>query len=199
MAEDRVHGEQRQRDVARESAASVQDGDGALPLLKASRRAFRSSRWSSPTAAIRRESSGRRTDPCGDRAKTAPADRLRRPCTALGRRAVLRLDQPEPRSGEGRRSQPRLRHGLSLRRLRHAPRASHRSEIMSFKTASKAQRRPPAPYSPADPARFTPPPAQSPWWRFGCFAPAPCPPATQRYLGRRSAVRQTASASCGSS
>ena len=47
-----------------------------------------------------------------------------------------RHDQPKQTPRKGLRSDHRLRHGLPLRRLRHAPPAQNRPNLMSFETDS---------------------------------------------------------------
>src|ERR1019366_2497157 len=63
--------------------------------------------------------------------------RLRRSATALGRRAVLRLDRAQSAPGKGLRGHHRLGARIPLRRLRHASRPPHRSRLMTFETDSK--------------------------------------------------------------
>src|SRR5215211_5435281 len=98
--------------------ADVQDRDGGGALLAASRHAF-------PFIAKVFADSGY----AGKRVAGATAiaveivrknprpDRLRRPAPTLGRRALLRLDRPQPPPRQGLRGNPRIRPSLPLRRL----------------------------------------------------------------------------------
>lgn len=61
---------------------------------------------------------------------------LRRPPSALGGRAVLRLGQSKPPSGQGRGSHPQIRRSLPLRRRRHAHATPFGSVSVSFETDS---------------------------------------------------------------
>ena len=76
-----------------------------------------------------------------DRAQEPRSGRLRCPAAPLGCRALLRLDQPQPASGKGLRGHHRLRPRLPLRRLRHAPRPTTGTPIMTFETDSKISAR----------------------------------------------------------
>src|SRR5690348_3305721 len=55
----------------------------------------------------------------------------------MGGRALPRLDQPKPATGQGLRRLYRLRRGLSLRCLRHAPHSTLGAVSMSFESDSK--------------------------------------------------------------
>jgi transposase len=118
--------------------ASVQDRDGAGPLLAASRRpfpfiekVFADAGYQGPRVATRNPHRRR------DRPSQARADRLRRPTAQMGRRALLRLDQPKSASLEGCRSDNRIGDSFPLRRCRHGPHPSYRPISMSSGTDSK--------------------------------------------------------------
>src|SRR6187399_980478 len=63
-------------------------------------------------------------------------DRLRRPAPTLGRRALLRLDRPQPPPRQGLRGNARIRPSLPLRRLHHAAHPTARAIRMSFESDS---------------------------------------------------------------
>ena len=116
--------------------ASIQDRDGAGPLLQASRRplpcirkAFADAGYQSPRVAeatsIAVEIVKRKPDQVGFAVQPR-------------RRALLRMDQPKQTALEGRRGDHRIRHGFPLCRSRHDPRQTHRAPLMSsFGTESK--------------------------------------------------------------
>ena len=130
-------------------AASIQDRDGAIPLL----------REVSPAAAVhrarlRRQRLCRRTrgeghqDHRRDRTQAGRPDRLCRPSPALGGRTPLRLARAKPPSGEGLRGNRRISNGLPLCRLRHAAHSTPRSFALRFKSNSETlpfPARPPQP------------------------------------------------------
>lgn len=64
--------------------------------------------------------------------------RLRGSATALGRRTLLRMDQPKPASGQGRRSHPQIHSSLPLRCRRHAHDPPIGTLRMTFETDSEA-------------------------------------------------------------
>src|SRR5689334_8650323 len=57
----------------------------------------------------------------------------------MGGRALPRLDQPKPATGQGLRRLYRLRRGLSLRCLRHAPHSTLGAVSMSFESDSNKE------------------------------------------------------------
>ncbi len=126
---------------------SVQDRDGAPPLLRASRR-----RW--PFVALAFADAGY----AGEHVANASPIRIeiirklqgqvglpprgrwlkpRRPCAPLGGRALLRVDRPQPPPREGLRGLRRVSRSLPLRRLHHAPATTPRPLHMRFETDSE--------------------------------------------------------------
>jgi transposase len=114
--------------------ANVQDRDGAVPVLKLSRRALPFVTKAFADAVLCRRAS-RHGDPhqCRDRAQAAR--RLRGPSQAVGGGALLRLDQPKPQALEGSRDHARLCSGVPLRRFRHDP-APQIGAVMTSRTDS---------------------------------------------------------------
>src|SRR5829696_3953525 len=100
--------------------ADIQDRDGGgprpgglAPRLSLHREGLRRQR-------LRREAGCRRhRHRRRDRSQEPRPGRLRRPAPALGRRALLRLDRPQPPPRQGLRGNPRIRPSLPLRRLHH--------------------------------------------------------------------------------
>ena len=87
--------------------ADIQDRDGGGPVLAASRHAFPFDREGLRRQRLRREAGCRRhRHRRRDRSQEPRPDRLRRPAPALGRRALLRLDRPQPPPRQGLRRQP---------------------------------------------------------------------------------------------
>ena len=90
-------------------------------VLAASRHAFPFIAKAFADSRLRREAGCQRPPPSPSRSFARPRpDRLRRPAPALGRRALLRLDRPQPPPRQGFRGNPRIRASLPLRRLHHA-------------------------------------------------------------------------------
>ena len=90
--------------------ADVQDRDGAIPLLQASRRSFPFVELAFADSAYgAQESQGRHLHRHRGRQEDRQSGWLPRPAKTLGGRALLRLDQPQPKAGQGRRSNHRLR------------------------------------------------------------------------------------------
>ena len=67
-----------------------------------------------------------------DRSQEPRPDRLRRPAPTLGRRALLRLDRPQPPPRQGLRGNARIRPSLPLRRLHHAAHPTARAIRICF-------------------------------------------------------------------
>ena len=115
--------------------ASVQDRDGAVPLLEDARRLYPLHR-----ARLRRRrlqcQARRRGDPDRrrDRAQEGGPNRLRRPATALGDRTHLRLARPQSPPRPRLRSHHRFRDRLPLRRVRPAAHPQARPLHVSSET-----------------------------------------------------------------
>src|SRR5580765_3555849 len=73
-----------------------------------------------------------------DRPEAPRSDRLRRASASVGRGALLRLDRPQPATGEGCRGLHPFSRRLPLRRLCHAPHPQTRSCRLNFETDSKS-------------------------------------------------------------
>ena len=114
--------------------ADVQDRDGGGALLQISRGLFPfiEKVWADGGYNHHRGDQHHRRNRQQDRR----AVRLCRPTSALGGRAVLRLDQSKPASGQGRGSHPQIRRSLPLRRRRHAHDPPIGSVSVSFETDS---------------------------------------------------------------
>ena len=102
-------------------AASVQDCDGAIPLLQAFRGSFPFVEKAFCRCRLRRQPR-RRCHPHRhrDRAQAKGASRLRCASEAPGCRTMLRLARSQPTPRRGFRSHRRFRDNLPLRRLRPA-------------------------------------------------------------------------------
>ncbi len=118
--------------------ASVQDRDGAVPLLKVSRRSFPFVERAFADSAYAAERVADAT--CiAIKIVRKPADQVGfcRPSAPLGRGEMLRLAEPKPPSRKGLRGNNRVRHRLPLRRFSHAPGQAHRSLHLSSETDSQ--------------------------------------------------------------
>jgi hypothetical protein len=117
--------------------AGIQDRDGAGPVLRASRRSFPFIEKVFADGGYAGDAVASATSIAIEivRRKTR-SGRLCRSTPALGRRALLRLDQSKPSARKRLRSFHRLCYGLPLRCLHHAPRPAHRTVNMSFETDS---------------------------------------------------------------
>jgi len=117
--------------------AGIQDRDGAIPLLKASRKAF-------PFAETAFADSAYGAQRVRDATciaievvkKIADQARLPRPTAPLGGRAHIRLDQSKPTTGKGLRRHHRLRRSLPIRRITHAAHTAIGQVKMSFESDS---------------------------------------------------------------
>ena len=118
--------------------ADVQDRDGAVPLLEASRRSFPFVELAFADSALCRPTGpGRYLNRHRDRQEDRRSGRLPGPAAPLGGRTLLRMDQPKPTLGEGLRGHHRLRPNLPLRRLRHAAHPPSGTPRVSFESDSK--------------------------------------------------------------
>jgi transposase len=133
--------------VLRCHAASVQDRDGAIPLLRASRRRFPFVPRVVPRAfadaayAAERVADATRIAVEIVRTPKEGSGRVRRPPAPLGGRTMLRMARPQSAPCQGLRGPRRLRDGLPLRRFHQAPHAPHRTFRLSSETASEGPRR----------------------------------------------------------
>ena len=88
-----------------------------------------------------RERVGRQASPLDryqGRQKARRSSRLHGLTQTMGGRALLRLDQPKPPTGQGLRGHNRLSRDIPLCRLCHAPHSTIGALRMSFKTDSKS-------------------------------------------------------------
>jgi transposase len=113
--------------------ASMQDRDGAGPLLKASRprfpfieRVFADSGYAGPRVAKATRVTVEIVR------KQAGSGRLRRAASKVGGRAVLRMARPKPPTGKGLRGNSRFSRGIPLRRFRYAPAAKAGTLLIRF-------------------------------------------------------------------
>jgi len=114
--------------------ADVQDRDGAVPLLKASRSSF-------PFVELAFADSAYGAQRIKDATSIAIENHrpswFPDPAPTMGGRALLRLDQPQPTTRQRFRGLDRLRRDLPLCRRHHTPHSTLGSGLMSFESDSK--------------------------------------------------------------
>ena len=116
--------------------ASLQDRDGAVPLLQASRGSFPLSNASSPIPPMPRTRRACDAHRRGDRAQAAGSGRFPRAAAPLGRRKISRLDQPQPPPRQGLRGDHRIRDRLPIRCISHASDTAAPACGLSFESDS---------------------------------------------------------------
>jgi transposase len=119
--------------------ASIQDRDGAIPLLQASRALYPFIERAFADSAYAAERVTNATRIIVEIAQTGRPDRLCRASPPLGGRALLRLVRAQSPSRQGLRGDHRFRNRVPLRRFRPAPHSTARSFGLRFESDSNLQ------------------------------------------------------------